>query len=797
MRLSLIASLSLAAPSLWAGAVLPLANPGFEEETSGWVSSDADTNLGLSKVTTEAAHSGTAGLRVKQAEGGPGSWFQSVRTPVEADARYRIEFWARTVETSGIGVWVQFLADDRTEIKVPGQNQLAIQVPQSAPEWTAYHLDVQVPAGATSMTLAVHCYSKRPTLADFDDFSITQILAVEKQAPAVAAVAAPAAVTTPVLTPAPARVKEIASFLDARPRGIGASLDNRAAWNALKADTENSTRILARAGRYLNEAIPDVAEAYAASVRNGDRKADALVSQRRFRLATFVLAEGMENQGRFLGAIAQEIDAICTEESWILCGHVKFSNGRNDLGTAMTAWNLATAVTLLGDRLPAATQRTVRDEVRKRVLSHYLDAIRGKTKPEWWSYDANNWNAVVHGGIVGAALALDESVEERAEIIAAAEIGTQFYIRGFPADGYSTEGMGYWKYGFGHYVLMSEAVQAATHGKVSFYARDNIRLVAQFPRRFEITREVYPAYADAVFMEEPTSWLFHIIDRRYGLGDRSPRSVTMDSMFSSFLYAWGINLAFDSSTQPVAGLTGEVLPVHRLRDWFEQSQILVARLAEGQTGLGISVKGGNNGVSHGHNDVGTFVVVRNKQPLLVDPGATVYDASTFGPHRFENQVIGSYGHPVPVVAGQLQKQGSAYAAVVQAKDFTDAGDRLLLDLTKAYDVPSLRSLARRLDYLRAGHGSLTVTDRVEFSSPQSFGTALSTFGEATEDKPGTWTISQNGESVRVVITTGGLPFTVTNELLKNEARAGKVRRLGINLNAPVTTAVITLSITAP
>ena len=80
--------------------------------------------------------------------------------------------------------------------------------------------------------------------------------------------------------------------------------------------------------------------------------------------------------------------------------------------------------------------------------------------------------AVVHGGIVGAALALNDSVEERAEIIAAAELGTQFYIKGFPADGYSPEGMGYWKYGFGHYALLAEAVLTAT-------VRDNTRASAR------------------------------------------------------------------------------------------------------------------------------------------------------------------------------------------------------------------------------------------------------------------------------------------------------------------------------
>jgi hypothetical protein len=88
-----------------------------------------------------------------------------------------------------------------------------------------------------------------------------------------------------------------------------------------------------------------------------------------------------------------------------------------------------------------------------------------------------------------------------------------------------------------------------------------------------------------------------------------------------------------------------------------------------------------------------------------------------------------------------------------------------------------------------------VTDRAEFNSPQDFGTALVTFGEAREEKPGVWIISQGNQSVRATIDAGGVPFTVTNEVLKEEAAAGKVRRLGVDLNAPAAQAAITIRVT--
>lgn len=767
---------------------LPMKNPGFEEGTKDWVASPEDTAGQLSQVVPEAAHTGEAGLRVKQEAEGPGSWFQSSKTPLQPGTAYTLRFWARCIEDSGIGIWVQYFDAQGKNIKTPAA--VMIQIPQNAREWKECSLDIKSPEGAQSVTVAIHCYSKRKCFADIDDITISPSTSVTTAAPA-----APVKAESTIPAPDPARIKEIAAMLDAKPHGIGPSLDDRKVWDALGADVDFREKMIARATRFLTEPIPVCTqEAYEASAKTGDRKDGVAVDRRRFRMVTFVLAEGMENQGRFLPAIDKEINAICTEHTWIMSGHAKFTRG-NDLGTAMTSWNLATAVTMLGDKLPEATRTLVRDEVRKRVLTPFLDQVHGVAKSDFWRDNGANWNAVVHAGITGAALALEEDVQVRAEIVAASETETQFYIRGFPADGYSYEGMGYWKYGFGHYVMLSEVVMAATHGKINLYAKESIPQLAQFPRRFEVASGIYPAYSDAQFLEQPSLWLYNIIDHRYGLGDKSVRTMSVDAVFSAFLYAWGINLAFDVSAPPVYEQKDVAIVGHRLRDWFEQSQVLVGRMPAGKDGLNFSFKGGNNGTSHNHNDLGTFLVTVGSQPMVVDPGVTVYGATTFGPKRFENQIIGSYGHSVPRVAGQLQKTGEKYCASLVEKKFSDEADSVTLDLTKGYEVPTLRKLTRRFDYSRANKGSVTVTDQIDFTTPQAFGTALSTYGEAQEEKAGVWIISQGGQKLRVEIQAGGAAFTVTNEMLKDEARAGKVRSLGIALNAPTAQGTITIKMT--
>lgn len=783
-RAATVALFAIASPA-FATDALPIANPGFESGLAGWTPSAADLERGIAQVTPEAARGGQAGLRIRQQAGDPGSWLRSPAVAVEAGEYYRLEFQARLVEQDGIGVWLQFL--DAAKQPVPTPSDIAVQVPAGATDWTPCRLEIAAPAGSAWLTLAVHGYNKRAVTADFDDFSVTPI-------------AAPSAPTTPVvanpLMPDPARVDAIAALLPPLPRGPGPALEDRAAWDRLGQGSDFREKTVARAIRFRDrEPTPVITpEMWEAALKSRDRKIDSLVDRRRFRLVTLVLAEGIENQGGFLPAIEAEIGTICAESTWILSGHVAYTYGRNDLGTAMTAWNLAAADTLLGDRLAPATRALIRERVKDRVLRHYLAVLRGEKKPEWWSTDAQNWNAVVHAGVVGSALALLDSPRERAEIVAGAERGIKFYLRGFPADGYSPEGSGYWKYGFGHYLLMAESVSRATGGKVNLYDAD-CALLAQFPRRFAIAPDVYPAYGDNPLLDSTSHWMAFLIDCRFALGDGAGRPSVLDPMYSAFLYAYAVNLAFDPAAMAPVGAKAPILRGHRLRDWFELSQVYVGRLPAGRQGLGVSFRGGNNATPHGHHDLGTFVAVVGGKPVLADPGVVVYDAQTFGPNRFEHPVMNSLGHPVPLVASARQKDGATALTTVLEQKFADERDVVALDLTKAYEVPALRSLVRRFTYDRAGDGSLTVEDKIVFDRPESFASALITYGEAREESPGLWLLSYEGQSVRVTISaSGGNRVSVRDGFLEKQSKAGAVRRLAIEVAEPVSEATLTITV---
>src|SRR6185312_2322167 len=171
-------------------------------------------------------------------------------------------------------------------------------------------------------------------------------------------------------------------------------------------------------------------------------------------------------------------------------------------------------------------------------------------------------------------------------------------------------------------------------------------------------------------------------------------------------------------------------------------------------------------VNHNHNDLGTFTVVLDGRTLVLDPGAEVYSFRTFSEQRYESQLLNSYGHPVPRVAGRLQEAGAEWRARVIIREFSPDTDRMVLDLRTAYDVPTLKKLEREFVFDRRGAGSVTIVDRVEFTAPAAFESALVTLGEVT----------MNGAKIRLTDGAATLEAEVSVDGAKLEIVQDKINQ---------------------
>jgi len=604
-------------------------------------------------------------------------------------------------------------------------------------------------------------------------------------------------------SPDPARVAEIAKMLPERPQGAGPTVSDRQAWTAV-ARARGFSAVVQRAERLAKEPIPDLPDdLYLDYSRTGNRdRYQRVFSARHSRFATLVLAECLEHKGRFLPAIDESLRAILAEKTWVLpahdgdLGNFKGEVVGIDLSAAATASLLATADYWLAEKLRPETRKLLKSELERRTFKPFEGAVRERKPTLGWLTTTNNWNAVCLAGVTGAALAGIEDRQRRAFFVASAEKYVQHFLDGFTPDGYCSEGLGYWNYGFGNFMVLAEGIAGATGGKLDLWELPKVRRIAQFGQRIEISPGISPAFADCHIGSRPDVRLMAFVSRRFGFGwkELEARGLLLAPGPTNGLLELGLlGFANSASKRPAAAA-----PREELRDWFADAGILICRPAPGNPGaMGVALKGGHNAEHHNHNDVGSFVVALGGKTPLVDPGSEVYTKRTFSGQRYESKVLNSFGHPVPRVAGRLQQTGRQAAAKVLKTSFTDKADTLVLDISSAYAVKDLKKLQRTFVFSREGSGSLTVTDEVEFASPQPFETALITFDKAKPGPGDALLVGDGAGAVKVSIAvTGTRPFRLGSESIQEDLPEGRIpTRLGIELSEPVTKAAITLTIT--
>lgn len=596
-------------------------------------------------------------------------------------------------------------------------------------------------------------------------------------------------------------VKEIAAMLPARPKGFGRPITDRESWNEL-AKVRSYQRTLAKAESLLKKPFPETSdELYLDFSRTGNRtRWQGPNGARRSWINTLTVAECVENKGRFLPRLEEAIAAICAERTWVMPAHdhglANFHGKRIDidLGSATLSWNLATAHYLLGRKLKPKARKEIEDNVRRRILAPYVAMATGRRRRNWWMNTTNNWNAVCLAGVTGSALAMTGSRDERARFVGWAMKFSKNFLRGFTPDGYCTEGLGYWNYGFGNFTALAEMVHQATSGRIDLLGQPAARMPAMFPDRIGITDGLSPAFADCHVFAKPSRPLQYFLRRRFGLGGSAKGDARLLSAGGHVAIRMMYSFPNSATALPMPKAKA---PAVGVRTWFEQAGVLIARPGKGSScRIGVALKGGHNAEHHNHNDVGSYVVVLGKRPVLVDPGGEVYTARTFSGRRYDSNVLNSFGHPVPRVAGRLQSTGRKAQARVLKAEFTDEADTLVLDIRSAYGVKPLKALTRTFVYSRAGAGSLTVTDEVVFGTPQTFETALLTLGTWEKLGPRSLKITDAGQSVRVDFMATGVALAVEAEQIKEHLHIEEVpTRIALRFKKPVTEASISVTIT--
>ncbi|MDD4098705.1 MAG: heparinase II/III family protein, partial [Lentisphaeria bacterium] len=705
-----------------AATPLPLSNPGFEEKYASWDGKEA-----MSLMLPEAARTGDVGLRVVDESTTAGSELRQTGLAVKPESTYALQFWARSQTSRTVGVYLIFQDEQGKHLNRADQRtEIYLAVPRQ-PEWRQYTLVAKAPPTAQTVTVRIHSFNAATGSADLDDFTLQELTTEEAQTMTTTVTRAENTRAFPPLDPE--RVKQLAGWLPPRPAGFGRPVADRLAWKRI-AQQPGAAKTIADARKYASQPPPELPdELYLEFTQNGNRtRYQAPYGVRARRILTFAKAEGFLNQGEFLPALEAELKALCQDRSWVMPAHdaglENFHRTRYyaDLGATARGLLAATVTWWFQDRLPAELQTEIKDNIMLRVLEPYREAFQtGQLKTGlWWMTGGSNWNAVCTANTVGTALTVCDSAAERAEFVAAMEVSNPLFLAGFTPDGYCSEGISYWNYGFGHYLYMAEMIRLATSGNLDILDHPVVENVCAYARNIMIDERVAPAFADCGVTAAPAASILWLIQQTRPQTLR--QRVTIADTSTLELHAFAL-IAFAETPAP-ADLPPEQ-PRLEPRSLFADAGVLVCRSRhDGQT-FGAAIKAGHNAEMHNHNDVGSYLIAVNNHAYLVDPGGEQYTRRTFSKDRYVSKLLNSYGHPVPIVAGKLQSSGRQARGVITHTAFSDEQDTIVIDLKDAYDVPELTALTRTFTFHRT-RPQIVLHDEVAFASPQTFATAAVT-----------------------------------------------------------------------
>lgn len=509
----------------------------------------------------------------------------------------------------------------------------------------------------------------------------------------------------------------------------------------------------------------------------------------------FVIAECIENNGRFIPQIEVYADSIMAMKSWMHPNHDDKENsvleGKRvsiDLGARKFGLILALATDLLEDKIPAALQQEMKDQIQWRITDSYLRSCKGiDRRSNTWIKSTSNWNSVCTSGSVFSVIVASDSYDERIAAIGCALNSMVYFVSGFGEDGYCSEGTGYWNYGFGHYLYLAHILHDYTDGKVDLFTFNNpdkLRRVGHFPQTFQVNDGLYAPFADGVTRLKGNSdnFAFFLAAKYYGAP--KPLYFKPDESVQE-LIAWYDKDAFTPAT----------LAVNDLPDYtyFDDFGIVISRGTQ-EDPLSFVIKGGHNAENHNHSDVGTYVITMGDEVMSGDIGAPSYTAGAFSK---TNKARSSWGHPVPRINNTLQSNGMEYHGKVLDATFDKAKDHVVMDIKPAYELAQLETLQRTIDNDKNANGVVTVTDVFKASENVVFGSAVMVNLPYEIINDSTFVISSDLHKVQVIVASTGGDIVINDEVVPVEKlRSGKKSyRIGLDFTAPVKEGTISVTYT--
>lgn len=447
---------------------------------------------------------------------------------------------------------------------------------------------------------------------------------------------------------------------------------DRAGWEALLGKDRGT--IIAQGENYLDfEWIAVKAEYYLAYARNGNRTLmQNALGRNTTALSCLMMAELAEGKGRFMDDIVNGILYFCETTSWAISAHLSsfqkdhspFPDWRDNI-LELTQGGISQMMCWIYyffnkefDKIYDGISPRLRYEIQRRELTPYLE----RTDFWWMGFNdnpsVNNWGPWCNSNAILCFMLMENDRDTLAKAVWKTMRSVDTYFGSVQEDGACDEGPSYWYEAAGKLFDYLCGLDMITGGKINLWDNKVVRDMGEYIVNATIGNGWVVNFADATAKANPGTTLIW----RYGKAVDS-KLMQDFAVVNNNIHPAGVSTSWTDFHRAVEALkaknemegkTATLTPSEFT--WYPQTQFCFMR--GGRAFL--AAKGGHNGESHNHNDVGTFIYTVDNTPLLIDAGVGTYTKFTFSDKRYDIWSMQSNYHNLPVINGVAQRQGSSF-----------------------------------------------------------------------------------------------------------------------------------------
>ncbi len=446
-------------------------------------------------------------------------------------------------------------------------------------------------------------------------------------------------------------------------------------------------------------------------------------------LSKLFLAELAEGKGRFLDQIINGVWYFTEMSTWSLSAHVSgYQSSKRSLPQSDTqvvdllAGDMGSMLSWIHyflknemDKVNPEIASRLKMNIQSRVIQPYLTR-----NDMWWQafeikpeQVVNNWNPWCNFNVLTCLLLIEDNEQRKVAGIYKTMRSVDKFINYIKHDGACEEGPSYWGHAAGKLYDYLKILSLATNNKVNLFDQHMIKDMGEYIAQSYIGGDSWVVnFADASAKSTADPLLIY----RYG---RSVNSKEMQQ-FAKYLHdraSSKFNFARDAfRSLEDLGTLQDILhetsatPTNTHK-WYPETEFLYIR----NQNLFFAAKGGFNKESHNHNDVGSFMLFLDQEPVFIDAGVGTYNKKTFSKERYDIWTMQSDYHNLPQINGYQQRFGPQYKS--HNNRFDAKAQEFTLDIAGAY--PKEAQINSWIRKYKIDHNALLITDQFDLDNPQN------------------------------------------------------------------------------